>query len=101
MEGIVLTIGSVVVAVGGVFVHFYKKKLKDPSFANLKNYVLRHNVYSMMAVGVTVVGAIGVAQATGSVPLEYGAILAYGAQCLGIGYACDSVINKYVTESPE
>lgn len=101
MEGMVLTVVSVLISVAGVFVHFYKKKLKDPSFSNLKKYVLRHNVYSMMAVGVTIVGAIGVAQATGSVPLEYGAILAYGAQCLGIGYACDSVINKYVAESPE
>jgi hypothetical protein len=101
MEGIVLTVVSVLVGVAGVFAHFYKKKLKDPSFSNLKKYVANHSVYSIMAVGVTVIGSAGLATATGSVPLDYGAMLAYFTQCVGIGYACDSVINKYVAESPE
>jgi hypothetical protein len=103
MEGIVLYVVSVLVGVGGVFAHFYKKKLSpiDKSFTGLKKYVIRHSVYSTMAVGVTIVGSLALALVTGSVPLEYTEMLAYCTKLVAIGFTCDSAMNQYIADSTE
>lgn len=100
MEGMVLVLASVVAGIAGMLVHFWKKKLREPSFPALRDYILnQHPIYSIMATGVTVVGSVAAAKAVGSIPLDYGALLAYFTGVIAVGTSCDSLINKYVDES--
>ncbi len=90
-----VTFVSVGIGLAGMLFHFWKKKIRNQTLDSLKNYVVGHPVYTVMATAATVAACIAAA------PDQMADL--YNASTVGMlfsfGFGCDSLINKAVNES--
>ena len=91
---------AILVGVGGMLAHFWKRKLKRQTIDGLKQYVLGHPAYTVAALVVTFAGSWAYGQALP--PIDLGNLTGLLAQYTPIftaGYMVDSAINKAVSDS--
>lgn len=93
-EKLIEIIGGLPFAIGislaGMFVHFLKKKIKGEHFTDVKNYFADNPKSTVIAVVVTIVGAIAYYMKVRTGIMEAD-IMAY----FGIGFTFDSLFNKW------
>ena len=82
----------------GMLAHFYKRKAKSQTLTGLKNYIVGHPAYTVMALAATIGGSLVMAPEV-LVLTDYTALLGTFTPIFMAGYMCDSVINKTIGES--
>jgi hypothetical protein len=85
------------IGIAGMLFHFYKRKAKNQTLDGLKTYIVGHPVYTVMALAATVGGSLVLAPTLDFANLP--GMLPVATAIFGVGYMCDSAINKAVSDS--